>query len=170
MGYVYARTHSQTGGVLQIWFLRRFATLLSLQPLLLGLIFLSRHLWILGGVLVGTAFYIVIGVEAYCSWKTRLPGLKSLSAITQDCLRTFADTSKLNSDSGESEGTSLVSTGHRTQRYRGSMASVLDMMSMTLAVEPSSSQQRGAIPLRALCSPIINETYHSYFFIQKRKL
>ncbi|KZP25372.1 hypothetical protein FIBSPDRAFT_820851 [Athelia psychrophila] len=148
VGYVYARTHSQTGGVLQIWFFRRFATLLSLQPLLLGLIFLSRQLWILGGVLIGMAVCIVIGVEAYCALKTRLPGPKSLSAITQDCLRTFSETSKLKSDTGESEGTSLVSTGHRTHRHRGSMASVLDMMSLTLAVEPSSSKQRGPVPLQ----------------------
>ncbi|KAF7979445.1 hypothetical protein HWV62_42598 [Athelia sp. TMB] len=148
VGYVYARTHSQTGGILQIWFLRRFATLLSLQPLLLGLIFLSRHLWILGGVLMGMAFSIVVGVECYCAWKTRLPGRKSLSAITQDCLSTFSDTAKLESNPEASEGTSLVSTGHRTHRYRGSMASVLDMMSMTLAVEPSPSEQRGPVPLQ----------------------
>ena len=147
VGYVYARTHSQTGGLIQIWLLRRFATLLGFQPFLLGLILLSRRLWILSGVLLGAAIGVVILVEVYCNWKTRLPGLRSLSAITQDSLRTFATTAHLSTGhTDDATNTSFsASRGHRT---RGSMASVLDMMSITLAVEPSPSQQRGPVPLR----------------------
>lgn len=148
VGYVYARTHSQTGGLLQIWLLKRFATVLVFQPLLLGLILLSRRLWILGGILAGVAVGVVAIVEIYCSRKTRLPGPSSLSAITQDSLHTFAKTARLSGRNGDDESTSLVSTARGT-RTRGSMASVLDMMSLTLAVEPSPSQQRGAVPLRA---------------------
>ena len=147
VGYVYARTHSQTGGLLQIWLLQRFATLLAFQPLLLGLIFLSRRLWILSGILLGVALCVIILVEVYCNWKTRFPGSRSLSAITQDSLRTFASTAKLYAgpDADEENASFGTSRGART---RGSMASVLDMMSLTLAVEPSSSQQRGPVPLR----------------------
>jgi len=148
VGYVYARTHSQTGGLLQIWLLRRFATLLVFQPLLLGLILLSRRLWVLGGILVGVAVGVVIVVEIYCSRKTRVPGRSSLSAITQDSLQTFARTARLSAGrDGDDETMSLVSTA-RGARPRGSMASVLDMMSLTLAVEPSPSQQRGPVPLQ----------------------
>lgn len=149
VGYVYARTHSQTGGLLQIWLLRRFATLLVFQPLLLGLILLSRQLWILGGILVGVAVGVAIVVEIYCSRKTSVPGPRSLSPITQDSLQTFAKTARLSAGrNGDDESMSLVSTA-RGARPRGSMASVLDMMSLTLAVEPSPSQQRGPVPLRA---------------------
>lgn len=148
VGYVYARTHSQTGGLLQIWLLRRFGTLLSFQPLLLGLILLTRQLWILGGVLVGVAIGLVIAVEAFCNWKTRLPGLKSLSPISQDSLQTFTSSAKAaDIHPTDDASTSYVSSG-LGRRTRGSMASILDMMSLTLAVEPSSSQQRGPVPLR----------------------
>src|SRR5271155_3213779 len=89
IGYVYARTHSQTGGLLQIWLLRRLGTLLAIQPLLLGLILLSRKFWIEGGILLGTAVVVIIFVKSYTTWKTRLPGRKSLRPIAQDSLRTF---------------------------------------------------------------------------------
>src|ERR1700722_1250543 len=149
IGYVYARTHSQTGGLLQIWLLRRLGTLLSLQPLLLGLIFLTRELWIEGGILVGTSLLIIIIVECYTHRKTRLPGRNSLSPITRNSLDTFASTAKLSkSRSVDDETTSLVSSARAT-RARGSMASVLEMMSVTLAVMPSPSPRRGPIPLRS---------------------
>jgi calcium permeable stress-gated cation channel len=147
VGYVYARTHSQTGGLIQIWLLQRFATLLSFQPFLLGLILLSRRLWILGGVLLGVAVGIIIVVEVYCTQKTKLPGPRSLSAITQDSLRAFASTAHLSADRNIDDENSFFTTS-RGARTRGSMASVLDMMSATLAVEPSPSQQRGPVPLR----------------------
>jgi hypothetical protein len=149
VGYVFARTHSQTGGLLQIWLLRRFATLLSFQPLLLGLILLTRRLWILGGVLIGVALSVIVVVEIYCNWKTRLPGPSALSAITQNSLHTFASSAQLPTGNVDDESTSFFGAGTRGTRTRGSMASVLDMMSLTLAVEPSSSQQRGPVPLSA---------------------
>ena len=40
VGYVYGRTRSQTGGLLQMWLIQRFGTLLAFQPLVLGLILL----------------------------------------------------------------------------------------------------------------------------------
>jgi hypothetical protein len=86
VGYVYARTHSQTGGLLQIWLLRRFGTLLSFQPILLGLIFLSRKFWIEGGVLCGTGLFVIVFVEIYVITRTRQPGRGSLPAITRGSL------------------------------------------------------------------------------------
>ncbi|KAI0073700.1 hypothetical protein K474DRAFT_1666269 [Panus rudis PR-1116 ss-1] len=166
VGYVYGRTHSQTGGLLSIWLLKRFGTTLALQPLILGLILLSRRLWIEGGILCGTAFLVAVFVEIYCSWKMRVPGRRSLSNVTRESLDTFmrvarptASNSSIfgsrrtgtgtgagtNGDEGE-ESTSLVSSG-RTTRARGSFASILEMMSLTLAVMPSPSQTRGPVPL-----------------------
>lgn len=148
VGYVYARTHSQTGGLLQIWLLRRFGTLLAFQPGLLGLIFLSRHFWIEGGFLAGAGLAVIIFVESYTSRKTRLPGRASLSAITKDSLDTFQKTSTtVNRTSVYEESASLVSSAPG-MRTRGSMASVLEMMSLTLAVMPSPSPSRGPVPLR----------------------
>lgn len=130
--------------------LRWFGTLLSLQPILLGLIFLSRGIWIEGGVLIGAGVAVVLGVLAYTSWKMRQPGPRSLAAITKDSLKTFASTARQpNPIVDEETTTSLVSSGAPGQtRPRGSMASVLEMMSLTLAVMPSPSPSRGPIPLR----------------------
>lgn len=132
---------------MQIWLLKRFGTILAFQPLILGLIFLSRRLWIEGGVLCGTAIVVVIFVEAYCRWKTRLPGPKSLNNITRDSLDAFGRAARPKEPRDlDEESTSLVSSARNT-RMRGSFASILDMMSMTLAVTPSASQARGPVPL-----------------------
>ncbi|KIM47616.1 hypothetical protein M413DRAFT_439287 [Hebeloma cylindrosporum] len=90
VGYVYARTHSQTGGLMHIWLLRRFGTVLSFQPILLRLIFMTLKFWIEGGILVGSGVFVIVFVETYTNWKTRLPGRQSLSPITQNSLDTFA--------------------------------------------------------------------------------
>ncbi|KAH0591166.1 hypothetical protein H2248_001263 [Termitomyces sp. 'cryptogamus'] len=150
IGYVYGRTHSQTGGLLQIWLIKRLGTLLSLQPILMGLIFLSREFWIEGGILAGVGVVIVIFVEAYTTWKTRLPGRRSLSPITRNSLKMYEsiarDTNRhvIDSDASTSNG----SSSGRNPRLRGSMASVLEMMSVTLAVMPSNTNHRGPVPLQ----------------------
>ena len=70
-----------------------------------------------------------------------------MSAITQDSLRAFASTARLSAGHDTDEENASFGASRGT-RARGSMASVLDMMSLTLAVEPSSSRQRGPVPLR----------------------
>lgn len=128
--------------------LRRFALLLALQPLVLGLILLSRRLWPEAGALLGTSLAVAIFVELFCSFKTREPGIRSLSPVTRNSLETFRAAARpvrrLNVDE---ESISLVSSD-KNPRSRGSMASVLEMMSITLAVIPSPSQLRGPVPLR----------------------
>ncbi|CAL1693980.1 unnamed protein product [Somion occarium] len=147
IGYVYGRTHSQTGGLLSIWLLKRFSTVLAFQPLILGLILLTRRLWVEGGILCGVALFVALFVEIYCTWRTRLPGRRSLSPITRDSLDTFMRTARPStSRDNDEESTSLVSSA-RTTRARGSFASILEMMSLTLAVMPSASQSRGPVPL-----------------------
>lgn len=145
VGYVYARTHSQTGGLLQLWLLRRFGTLLSFQPILLGLIFLSRHFWIEGGVLIGTGVFVILFVEIYTSAKMRQPGRKSLSPITRNSLERFQTGADRR---GGSETDTVSGSSVPGTRTRGSMASVLEMMSLTLAVMPTSSNYKGPVPLR----------------------
>ena len=119
--------------------------MLSFQPILLGLIFLTRQFWIEGGVLIGTGWFVIVFVELYTSWKTRLPGRKSLSPITQNSLETFANAERqfVENDTGTINDSSPPGT-----RTRGSMASVLEMMSTTLAVTPSSFNFTGVVPLR----------------------
>ena len=84
-------------------------------------------------------------VEVYTNWKTRLPGRKSLSPITRNSLETFADTARryVENDTGTINDSTPPGT-----RTRGSMASVLEMMSTTLAVTPSSFNFTGVVPLR----------------------
>ncbi|KAF9011061.1 hypothetical protein BDQ17DRAFT_1345391 [Cyathus striatus] len=146
IGYVYGRTHSQTGGLLQLWLVKRFGTLLSFQPILLGLIFLSRHFWIEGGVLIGTGVFVILFVECYAAHKLRHPGRNSLSPITLNSLDQFAGTAERYLE--DDAGTSNDSSARGTRNRRGSMASVLEMMSLTLAVMPPSSQYRGPVPLQ----------------------
>jgi hypothetical protein len=148
IGYVYGRTRSQTGGLLQIWLLKRFASLLALQPILLGLILLSRRLWPEGSALIATGIVTIFFVEVYTRLKERQPGRGALSPVSQHALESFrkaARPSRLTIP--EEESTSIVSSG-RAARTRGSFASVLEMMSMTLAVVPSQYQQHGPVPIR----------------------
>ena len=148
VGYVYGRTKSPTGGLLQLLMLRRFALLLALQPLVLGLILLSRRLWPEAAALLGTSLAVAIFVELFCSFKMRQRGVRSLSPVTQNSLETFkAAASPARRRNVDEESVSLVSS-EKNPRPRGSMASVLEMMSITLAVIPSPSQMRGPVPLR----------------------
>jgi hypothetical protein len=145
VGYIYARTHSQTGGLLQLWLLKRFGTLLSFHPILLGLILLSRRFWIEGGILIASGVLVILVVELYTNAKTRQPSRKSLTPATQDSLHRFANgTVQRNYD----ENDTLHDISSMIGRPRGSMASVLEMMSLTLAVMPPSAKNRGPIPLR----------------------
>lgn len=146
VGYVYARTHSQTGGLLQLWLVKRLGTTLSLQPVLLGLIFLSRKLWIEGIVLLATAVSSALFIEIYTFRKTRIRPRKSLGPITQDSLNRFRETAtSVNQAYLDGQETTGDTSGRGT-KIRESMASVLDMMSITLAVSPAHFQ--GAVPLR----------------------
>lgn len=122
--------------------------MVSFQPILLGLIFLSREFWIEGGVLVGVGVAVMIFVEIYAMRKMKTPGRNSLSAITQDSLNTF-ETDAWNTDSRAVDDESpSYGGGSGSARVRGSMASVLEMMSVTLAVMPSAARHRGPVPLR----------------------
>lgn len=147
VGYVHGRTRSQTGGLLQIWLMKRFASLIALQPILLGLILLSRELWPEGGALVGAGVFILVFVEVYTHLKERSPGRRALNPVSQHALDSFEKAARPKHPAvlGE-ESPSIVSSGRGT-RTRGSFASVLEMMSITLAVAPSHYQQHGPVPI-----------------------
>ncbi|KAG1749760.1 uncharacterized protein EDB91DRAFT_1046857 [Suillus paluster] len=146
-GYVYARTLSETGGLFQIWLLKRLGTLLALQPLLLGSILLSWRFYIEGGVLLGIAIVVAGIVEVHTMHKTRLASLQTLPESTQESLRVFRRALEPNglTDTDDENHSMITTRGNRT---RGSMASVLEMMSLTLAVMPSASSHRGPLPLQ----------------------
>ncbi|TFY70914.1 hypothetical protein EVG20_g2098 [Dentipellis fragilis] len=147
VGYVYGRTSAPTGGLLQLWLLKRTGSVLALQPLLLGLILLSRRLWPEGGALIGIAVLLVLFVEGYTTVKTRQPSRQSLSIVTQHSLDTFAKKARPVGNRSIMEGSPSVISSARATRARGSLASVLEMMSATLAVMPSPSQLRGPVPI-----------------------
>jgi hypothetical protein len=137
---------------LQIWLLRRFATLLGLQPIVLGLLLLTRQLWPEGGVLIGTGLTVIGAVELYTGRKMREFERKPrLSAITQNSLNTFAEAARGGDGRRGEEAMSMLSEdvgrGGGGRRGRGSMASVLEMMSLTLAVTPARTAARGPVPL-----------------------
>ena len=134
--------------------MKRFASIVSFQPILLGLILMTRELFIEGGILVGFGVAATVLVEIYGYWKTRLPGRKSLSAVTLDSLNRFEERVRTRDQRGpEGEGASLVSAPR--MRSRGSLSSVLEMMSLTLAVMPTPHQSRGAVPLGQFLSRLV---------------
>lgn len=151
--YVFGRTDSsQTGGLLQLWVLRRFATLIALQPLLLGLLLLSRKLWVLGGIMSGVALLIVCAVEGYAGWRLRKPGRRSLGAVTRHSLRAFENSARPRRAvaPASEEKSTITNTSDRPRRRNAhtSISSVLDIMNITLAVMPSPARNRGPVPLR----------------------
>ena len=163
VGYVYGRTRSQTGGLLQIWLLKRFASLLAIQPILLGLIFFSRRLWPEGVALVGAGGVIVVFVEVYTRFKERRMGRGVLSPVSQHAVESFRKSARPERLAMlEKESPSLVNSG-RAARTRGSYASVLEMMSTTLAVVPSRYQQHGPVPLRTSPFSSSSLTFSSAF-------
>jgi hypothetical protein len=153
VGYVWSRTNAPSnGGLLQLWLLRRFATLLALQPLLMALIFLTRRLWALAGVLLGAAVLIIAIVEGYCGYKSRTPPKRNFSPVVRDSLATFQRSISGNKSKRrltiEEDGTSLVSSPmERGGIPRGSIASVLEMMSITLNVMPSPNRAKDVVPI-----------------------
>jgi hypothetical protein len=162
---VYGRTRSQTGGLLQIWLLKRFASLLALQPILMGLIFLSRRLWPEGGALIGAGAITIFFVEMYTRLKERRVGREALTPVSQHALESFRKAAQpSNLAVLEEESTSVVSSG-RAARTRGSFASVLEMMSTTLAVVPSRYQQHGPVPLRTSSSSILAARFYTKLYI-----
>jgi hypothetical protein len=109
--------------------------------------FFSRRLWPEGGTLVGTGGLTIFFVEVYTHIKGRLPGRAALSPVSQHALESFRKAAQPSNPAVlEEESTSIVSSGRA--RTRGSFASVLEMMSTTLAVVPSRYQQHGPVPLR----------------------
>lgn len=91
---------------------------------------------------------VALFVELFCSFKMRKPGVRSLSPVTRNSLETFKAAARpARRRNVDEESVSLVSSD-KNPRPRGSMASVLEMMSITLAVIPSPSQLRGPVPLR----------------------
>ena len=122
---------------------------MSFQPILLGLIYLTRDLWIQSGILLGVGVAVILFVEIYVAVKMGHPRRTSLSPIVQNGLNTFEVAAwNTNSRSVDDENTSHGGSSARSPRARGSMASVLEMMSVTLAVMPSTSRHRGPVPLR----------------------
>ncbi len=151
VGYVYGRVErGQSGGLLHIWLIRRFATMVSLQPLLLGLLLLAYRMWALAWVLLGAAVFIIVFVEAYCTFKLRNPGIRSLSNTTRDCLEEFSHvitSAALKEDDEKSLPSVPRSRSIPDLSRTTSMASFLDMISSTLAVTPSR-RVKGPVPLR----------------------
>lgn len=170
VGHVYGRIdRGQTGGLLQLWLIKRFATMLGFQPLLMGLILLAFKEWVLAAVLLGAAVFIILVVELYTTIRQRQPGIGSLSDASQDALDRFKDRIKSRKSRGASDGADEKSLPEEPERERearsingagasgmpagprrtlASMASMLDMIADTLAVPRSAADRKTAVPLR----------------------
>lgn len=123
--------------------------------MLLGLIFLSQRLWVLGGILTGIGAFLLFAIELYAVMRSRPPARKTLPPATRQSLAMYNHIAMRRAEEGEEENkstsneqASLTSRERLSQaRSRGSLASVLEMMSITLATMPSSSRNRLPVPL-----------------------
>ncbi|KAF8321602.1 hypothetical protein DL93DRAFT_2072348 [Clavulina sp. PMI_390] len=155
VGYVYGRTdRGQSGGLLHMWIMRRFATMLALQPFLLGLILLPFREWALACTLIGVALFLVFVVELYTGIRMRQPSASSLSEASRESLDDFSHEMHMKRPEGTGEKALPAppggESGGRTPRSRGrtvaSMASILDMINQALAI-PQASRPHAAVPL-----------------------
>jgi hypothetical protein len=131
---------------MQIWLLKCLASISMLQPLLLGLILLSRQLWIEGGILSGFSLGTLLVVELFTASKSRLRASHYLEPTTRESLKAFSETARSSTYADASNES--VGNLSSPRRVRESIASVLEMMSLTLAVMPPASRHRGPLPLR----------------------
>ncbi|GJJ09404.1 hypothetical protein Clacol_003626 [Clathrus columnatus] len=134
----------QTGGLLQLWLLRRLANLMVLQPLILGLILLTRQFRVLGGALVGISVLLLSCIELYAWFKLRLVQPNSISSATKEKVQHLARAAK---SEIPSYNRGYQAPDSPLQPARSSVATVLEMMSITLAVMPPNVKRRGPIPL-----------------------
>jgi hypothetical protein len=167
VGYAYGRGGvGEHGGALQIWLVRRFASIVGLQPMLLGLIFLSQRIWALGGILVGVGTLLPVATEIYASVRSRDPQGRTLSSADRRALtlfrhislRTTQEMNTVEEETSNSRGEqgSVTSRERLTQlRSRGSLASVLEMMSITLATMPSRLRNPLPVPFGELVRLIL---------------
>ncbi|WVQ68925.1 uncharacterized protein L199_007134 [Kwoniella botswanensis] len=75
-----------TGTVLALWSVRRFGRVLGFQPLLYGLILLSRNEWAIGGVSIGVAVITVLLSEGLTVLRFKEKMRKDLNGNTRKAL------------------------------------------------------------------------------------
>jgi hypothetical protein len=89
--YLYAPSRGYEGATLALWTIRRFGWVLALQPLIYGLIVLSRNEWEIGGISIGVAVLTVVLSELLTTVSHPSPSRKRLSATTRRRLDTIGD-------------------------------------------------------------------------------
>lgn len=89
--YLHAPAKGFEGATLALWTIRRFGWVLALQPLIYGLIVLSRREWEIGGVSIGVAVITVIISEVVTVGLHRGPSRRKLSFPTKKALDTISN-------------------------------------------------------------------------------
>ena len=84
--YLHAPSKGYEAATLALWTIRRFGWVLALQPLIYGLIVLSRREWEIGGISIGVAVVTVIISELVTAGLHPSPKRNKLSASTQKSL------------------------------------------------------------------------------------
>ncbi|KAH9178520.1 hypothetical protein EDB89DRAFT_1926998 [Lactarius sanguifluus] len=106
VGYVYGRTRSQTGGLLQIWLLKRFASLIRTAA------HSPRIDPAQEAPSVGAGVFTIIFVEVYTRLKERSPGRRALNPVSRHALESFGKAAKPNQPAVlDEESPSIVSSG-----------------------------------------------------------
>lgn len=142
--YVDCTLHGGSHGRLAISMLWNLGWVLCLQPLVLGLVILSRREWAIGGASLGVALAGLIVFEALARTKCRTP---RLSEDDRDRVRKFADSIK--GHAGEliddfEESAQSEPSGTRPRRR--SNATIFELMS-DLLIPAERRRGRGFLPL-----------------------
>jgi hypothetical protein len=84
--YLHAPSQGFEAATLALWTIRRFGWVLALQPLIYGLIVLSRREWEMGGISIGVAVVTVVISEIVTAGLHPSPSRRKLSASTRKSL------------------------------------------------------------------------------------
>ncbi|KAK4684130.1 ATP-dependent RNA helicase DOB1, partial [Tremellales sp. Uapishka_1] len=141
VNYVYCQTSGGPNTLIVMWTLRRFGWALAVQPLVFGLILLSRDEYAIGGVSFGVALVVLLLSEALTVGRHPARSKKHLSPQTRDSLDRLSK--QLLIKHGPEPDTPNLTPRHRRRR---SNASILEMIH-TLLPGVSRLPPSGPIPL-----------------------
>lgn len=144
--YTDCNLHGSSGGHLAIGLLWILGRTLCLQPLLLGLVLLSRREWQIGGASVGVAFAGLIVFEVLVRSKCRR---RRIDREDRNQLQSFAQRLKKETvelvDDGTPEPESDLPASDNIRRR--SNATIFELMS-DLLIPSDRRRSRGALPLQ----------------------
>lgn len=130
--YVYAPSTGYEAATLALWTTRRLGWTLCLQPLIYGLVLLSRNEWEIGGASVGVAVLTLVLAELLTVGRHPTPSRKKLDSSTKRILDEIGRTINRSSTSGGTQSRPTSTASSQLLRPRQSTSSMLRRLTALL--------------------------------------